>query len=394
MRDDLRNQIFILLSGVLTIEDAVLFLFKAHTPETVLATEAMIAIDEIGAPRPAEIAEFEIVKIVAACLTVVTPFRTTAPVAVIHTIPGIVDALAVPHVLASIALKAQMGSATIAQVIPGGCFDIRTVILLGFEIGELRIHFFPDPLDDGEAADIHLFEKRFILLFGFLDIEYDVLSVHQIAPAETVLASRAGAQERRIGTVDAITTPKQAVTRSAADTLIAKIALIQIQIVDAVAGVVDPGTVVTFLGAVAGKDKITVAVLARAIAVFAVLHRLLLLERHARNAVAEFKELPEERTGHVELPTKGERIPIIAPPRIDGIHRKRFVGGECGNDLSAGQVALAMIQVTFVTICEPADHPAERTEGRLRYTHLTIELLILRKDPERCRTLATGLLHQ
>jgi len=183
------------------------------------------------------------------------------------------------------------------------------------------------------------------------------------------------------------------ITGPATDALVAEITLIEVQVIDTVAGIVDPRAVVALLGTVAGENQVAVAIVARTIAIVAVLHRLLLLERHARDAVAEREELRKEWFGEIEIPPMGERIPVIAPPRIDGIDRERFIRGKCGNHLPPRQIALAMVEVPLIAIRKSANHPTEGAQRRIRNVELMIERLILGKDRERSRTLATDLLH-
>jgi len=191
MRDHLWNKHFVFFLGVLLIEDAVALLLETDTPETVFTAETVIAVRKIRAVSPAEIAKTEPEKIIPARLAFVASLRATAPVCVIHAILRIVDTRAVPHILATVALKALKRSAAIAQVISRTIFCVRSVVLLGDEIGENFVHLLLYALNDGITPDIHFLQKRFILCLRLLLIEHDVLLVHEVTPAETILASGA-----------------------------------------------------------------------------------------------------------------------------------------------------------------------------------------------------------
>ena len=86
--------------------------------EAVAAGEAVIAVRQVRAVAPANVTEAEEIEIKAARHALVRSLRMTTPVGMIHTVPGIVQALAVPDILAPVALEAGVGLLAIPQVIP------------------------------------------------------------------------------------------------------------------------------------------------------------------------------------------------------------------------------------------------------------------------------------
>jgi len=391
--DDARHEILILLFRVLLVQNAVLVLLETAAPEAVPARERIIAVHEIAAVAPADIAESQMEEVVAAGHAFVRLFRAASPVRMVHAILCVVEAHAVTHILAAIALETGECIPAIAEVIPATLIHIRPMETLGNGIVEDFIHLRLDLFDQRETTGIHLSKKRLVLFFRLLLVENYVLPIDQIAAAETVAASRAVPQEEGIFAIRAVPAPFQIITIPATHTLIAEFATLNIQSIDARAAIIHPAPVVTVLIAVAREEKVAILAAAGGVAEIAVLHGKLLLKRETRSCVAHFQKLLEKRTGEIARAARGERIKAIAPPRIDAVHGKRLVCGKRGNDLLLGRVALAMIEILLVPVRKSTNHPAEVTERRWWHIYLTVERLIFREDLEGLPAVLARLLH-
>lgn len=73
------------------------------------------------------------------------------------------------------------------------------------------------------------------------------------------------------------------------------------------------------------------------------------VERKKGERVAELLELREKGFAEIEIPSVAHRIPFVAPPEILRVDRKRLVRGIQGNDVFAGRVALAFVELSFVS---------------------------------------------
>ena len=86
MINNLWNKCFVLLSRVLRVQDAILFMFESHASEAIFAQETVVAVEHFGAAVPAQVAEPKVIRIVPTCLAEVDQLCILAPVRVIHTV--------------------------------------------------------------------------------------------------------------------------------------------------------------------------------------------------------------------------------------------------------------------------------------------------------------------
>lgn len=152
--DDAGGEVFVFFGGVFFVEDTVFHFFEADAAETVFGGEALVAISEIAAAGPAEVAEAEVEKVVAAGLAFVEALGVDPPVAVIHAVFGFFDAETVAGVFAVVGFEAHVSVAAVVQVIAEGVFDVYTVELFDDQVFEHFLGLFFALLDDFVAAEV------------------------------------------------------------------------------------------------------------------------------------------------------------------------------------------------------------------------------------------------
>jgi len=145
-------------------------------------------------------------------------------------------------------------------------------------------------------------------------------------------------------------------------------------------------------------DEIAIPVLGGVIGVFAIF-ALRVLDGQFWDGAVEVVELLEERTTEIEIPPIFERIVGIAPPCARINDDIRLVRRIYGDELLAGEVAFAMIELPLIPKGKPALQAAIRTQCRRRdqlllpienRRHLFIERKVVLGYFECRRTLFAG----
>ena len=114
-------------------------------------------------------------------------------------------------------------------------------------------------------------------------------------------------------------------------------------------------------------------------------------------------ELFKERARKIDVSAVGTGIPFIAPPFVLIIDRIGFIGGIEGDDLPAGFIAPALIEIPIVAVHQAALQAAIGAErwrrNRVCFVvdarrNFTVECEIVFDDLKNCAALSAFLLHR
>lgn len=86
----------------------------------------------------------------------------------------------------------------------------------------------------------------------------------------------------------------------------------------------------------------------------------------SRYAAEEFFKLFKERTGGIELPPIGERVPVITPPCVVAVHGEGDIGVVDGEERFPGKIACAPVEAALIAECQAPHVAAVRAEGGRR----------------------------
>ena len=84
----------------------------------------------------------------------------------------------------------------------------------------------------------------------------------------------------------------------------------------------------------------------------------------SRYAAEEFFELLKERTGGIELPPIGERVPVVPPPCVVAVHGEGDIGVVDGEERFPGEITCAPVEAALIAECQAPHVAAVRAECR------------------------------
>lgn len=152
---------------------------------------------------------------------------------------------------------------------------------------------------------------------------------------------------------------------STVDAFVTELALIDVVTINARTTVDRQIAVINVLAAHEARSEKTIATLqreGRIIAVFTIHHG----RCRTRTNFRELIKLLKKRSAKVKVTAVLQWIVRITPPHIDGINRKRLVGGVDGNDVPSGLTALALIKMAIVSEAVTSNATAGCTERGFR----------------------------
>ena len=100
----------------------------------------MIAVDQFAAAVPAEIAEEKMIWVITAGLAKIDELGILAPIAVIHAVLGILNALAVAAIFEIVPFETPSCILAVTEVVTGTAFEIHSVKFFHDRIAEERFH--------------------------------------------------------------------------------------------------------------------------------------------------------------------------------------------------------------------------------------------------------------
>lgn len=105
---------------------------------------------------------------------------------------------------------------------------------------------------------------------------------------------------------------------------------------------------------IGGECEIAILVAARTIAIVAVDHGFLVLQRQSRHPIAQCEKLLKERTREIEWAAIGLWIPLVRPPLVRIVDMDARMLAEVRDDGFPCEFALAVVEVPLIA---PAESP-------------------------------------
>lgn len=187
------------------------------------------------------------------------------------------------------------------------------------------------------------------------------------------------------------------------DALVAEFAVMYAQTIAAIPRVQNPARVIAVLQVAGIRAKITVFGMGDAIGEIGVAVTDGIGEQIVvRHAITQLRHLLEKGTTEVNIPTVGQRIPLIPQPYTDVVHGKKRFGRMHGNNPLVTQAAGSIEQRALIAECKAALQSALRTESRRRNQFLLpvkhrrnffVKREIIGSDVKGSLTLVADLLH-
>jgi len=304
--DDLRNELLVLFLGILLVEDTVLALAHTTAAEEVLGVEAHAAVQKLTIV-PADVTE-EVHEVCFASYGFVDKLGVIVMSRIVR-ISHERGIRQVPAILQVHHLVAIQRVLAVDDRIPRTVLGVDGIHVLA------RSREFPllEVLALLLIRRKLLLQKFLVLLLGVrnvLDAERRIL---QIDAAEAILAAVEVVPQLAIGAVTTVLQIPALVAALTVVTLIAEFTLLDAGAIATVLTVENAVGVEGILVLKSSEEQVAVAILNGEVAEVAVL-AVHVVHVDTRYRCLELKKLLKERTGEVEVPAIGERIPLVAPP--------------------------------------------------------------------------------
>lgn len=133
--------------------------------------------------------------------------------------------------------------------------------------------------------------------------------------------------------------------------------------------VIDVERVMTILIVPTADKSITIFCSRNVVTIFRILTRdaVVILDSQLGYTLLKFFELRQERFRCIQFHAVFQRIPTIAPPTSEAVHREHSIRPVDRNNMFFAEVTITAVQVMFIAPRKPPLLTTERAMGRRRY---------------------------